>query len=96
MKLSYTKKDMSLDEFKKKTKLMDAANNAFMRDYNDKSKPTLSAIPLSNEDVQALQDIFFDKDGSLRESCKHDVDNRTTNDPRYVCISASALSSTCC
>mmetsp|Transcript_33797 Transcript_33797/g.73241 ORF Transcript_33797/g.73241 Transcript_33797/m.73241 type:complete len:1510 (+) Transcript_33797:223-4752(+) len=82
--LIFSENEMPLPEFIRMKTLMREVNATFPREYLDASKPTLSAVQLSNEDVEALQDVFFDSDGSLKNDVKADIDSGAKNDPRYI------------
>ena len=83
--LIFSENELTLEEFLERKRIMRLVNNTFTRDYiEDVSKPALSQLNLTAEDVKQLQSIFFDDDGSLRDEMKLEVDSGMKNDPRYI------------
>ena len=80
--------ELTLEEFIERKRIMRLVNKTFTRDYIEGvSKPALSQLNLTAEDVKQLQSIFFDDDGSLRDEMKLEVDSGMKNDPRYIVFS---------
>ena len=83
--LIFSENELTLEEFLARKRIMRLVNNTFTRDYIEGvSKPALSQLNLTAEDVKQLQSIFFDDDGSLRDEMKLEVDSGMKNDPRYI------------
>jgi hypothetical protein len=83
--LIFSENELTLEEFLARKRIMRLVNNTFTRDYIEGvSKPALSQLNLTAEDVKQLQSIFFDNDGSLRDEMKLEVDSGMKNDPRYI------------
>ena len=83
--LIFSENEMTLEEFLERRTLMRLVNESFTRSYVEGvSKPALSQLNLSNDDVKELQNIFFDEDGSLRDDMKLEIDSGMKNDPRYI------------
>ena len=83
--LIFSENEMSLEGFLERRKLMRLVNQSFRRPYVEGvSKPALSQLDLSGNDVKELQNVFFDEDGSLRDDMKLEIDSGMKNDPRYI------------
>mmetsp|Transcript_3699 Transcript_3699/g.5621 ORF Transcript_3699/g.5621 Transcript_3699/m.5621 type:complete len:117 (-) Transcript_3699:1615-1965(-) len=71
---------MSIDEFLAKTALMSKVNATLPRLFiPNVSRPLLRSLSLSKETLMELQNLFFDNDGSLKNSIKNDVDMSMKN-----------------
>ena len=86
--LIFSENELTLEEFIERKRIMRLVNKTFTRDYIEGvSKPALSQLNLTAEDVKQLQSIFFDDDGSLRDEMKLEIDSGMKNDPRYIVFS---------
>ena len=71
-----TADDMSLADFIEETKFMAEVNAAFPRPFvPNESRPRLQRLDLSQDQIDRLRDLFFDPDGSLRDSIQKEVDS---------------------
>ena len=83
--LIFSENEMTLREFLERRTLMHLVNESFTRSYVEGvSKPALSQLDLTDDDVKELQNVFFDEDGSLRDDMKLEIDSGMKNDPRYI------------
>lgn len=76
--LTVTSADMSQETFLIHTALMDKVNDTFPRLLNQPgARPRMQALDISDESLAKIHSMFFDKDGSLREDVKRDVEMST-------------------
>jgi hypothetical protein len=73
--LMLTGSDISAEAFLKTSKFMNDVNATLLRPfYENHSRPKLQQLTLSEDGFQQLKALFFDLDGSLRNSMKKDID----------------------
>jgi hypothetical protein len=76
--LTVTSADMSQETFLIHTALMDKVNDTFPRLLNQPgARPRMQALDISDQSLSRIHSMFFDKDGSLREDVKKDVEMST-------------------
>eukprot|EP00549_Striatella_unipunctata_P011611 CAMPEP_0118723340 /NCGR_PEP_ID=MMETSP0800-20121206/31950_1 /TAXON_ID=210618 ORGANISM="Striatella unipunctata, Strain CCMP2910" /NCGR_SAMPLE_ID=MMETSP0800 /ASSEMBLY_ACC=CAM_ASM_000638 /LENGTH=414 /DNA_ID=CAMNT_0006631757 /DNA_START=843 /DNA_END=2088 /DNA_ORIENTATION=- len=81
----FTGEEISLEEFLRKADFMAKVNRTFPRHFDKEgSRPRLRHLELSQETINKLRSIFFDEDGSLADSMRHEIDISIKNDPRYI------------
>jgi hypothetical protein len=83
--LIFSENELTLSEFIERRQLMELVNQSFTRSYVEGvSKPALAQLDLTADDIEQLQSIFFDDDGSLRDEMRLEIDSGMKNDPRYI------------
>eukprot|EP00540_Astrosyne_radiata_P000366 CAMPEP_0116838908 /NCGR_PEP_ID=MMETSP0418-20121206/9475_1 /TAXON_ID=1158023 /ORGANISM="Astrosyne radiata, Strain 13vi08-1A" /LENGTH=932 /DNA_ID=CAMNT_0004468965 /DNA_START=205 /DNA_END=3004 /DNA_ORIENTATION=+ len=71
-----TAEDISLEDFLEQTRFMATVNSTFPRPfYPDRSRPKLQGLQLSDQVLKQIKTIFFDRDGSLSDSIRKDIDS---------------------
>ena len=82
--LIFSQEEMTLEQFKEWKSVMSEVNKEFTKKRTEDSKPALSQLDLTAEEVGQLQSVFYKDDGSLRREVMNDIDLGTKNDPRYI------------
>jgi hypothetical protein len=72
--LFITSYEMPLNSFLQHTRLMNKINEDLHWRLYRNSRPRLRALNVSKACISKIKSIFFDKDGSLRDTIKNDVD----------------------
>jgi hypothetical protein len=76
----FTAEECSKEGFFDEKRRMDSINEGIARTFTQgESRPVLRQLTLSEEARKKLKNIFFDDNGSLRESVKGDVDMSQKN-----------------